>query len=219
MSSPILPLEVWQSGTNENSIPANDNALRVETLSRLVISKVVTAQPGSPVDGDVYIIPTGATGTQWATFDADDLAIYRSGTWYAWGPVQGIVVNLDGDLEQYLGSAGWTSIGGGSGSCGIPVVTASGTNLDATASNSCNYTRFTNASAKTYTFDDAETYSVGDEYSGRNVGAGDLTLTEAGGMTLNPPADGTLIVPQGGTFTVKIVASDEADVFGVTVPA
>jgi hypothetical protein len=219
MSEPILPLAVWQSGTNENSIPANDNALRVEALSRLVISKAITAQPGSPDDGDVYIIPPGATGAQWSTFDPDDIVIYRAGTWYAWGPVQGIVVNLAGDLEQYLGSAGWTSIGGGSGACGVSVVTASGSNLDATGSNACNYTRFTNASAKTYTFDDAETYAVGDEYHGRNVGAGDLTLTEAGSMTLNPPAGGTLVVPQGGTFTVKIVAADEADVFGVTVPA
>lgn len=100
-----------------------------------------------------------------------------------------------------------------------PVVGESGTSLTATAANAGNYTRFTNSSAKTYTFDDAESYVVGAEYHGRNAGAGDLTLTEAGGMTLNPPAGGTLVIPEGGTFTVKIVAADEADVFGVTEPA
>lgn len=213
MSDPILPLAVWQSGTNENSLPANDNALRLEALSRNVISKSVTAQPGSPSDGDVYIIPSGATGTQWATFDEDDLTIYRGGTWYAWAPVTGIVVNLAGTLEGF--DAGWSGISGGSGDFAT-VVTESTTNLDATSANAGNYTRFTNGSAKTYTFDSAEVYNVGDEYHGRNVGGGDLTIFATSGFLLNPPAGGTLVVPQHGTFTVKIVGADEADVFGVT---
>lgn len=113
MSTPILPLAVWLAGTNQNSIPANDNALRLEVLSRNVISKVVTAQPPSPADGDVYIIPAAATGAQWSTFDEDDLAIYRGGTWYAFAPVTGIVVNLDGVLEAW--DAGWSDISGGGG--------------------------------------------------------------------------------------------------------
>lgn len=215
MSVPILPLAVWQSGTNENSIPANDNALRLEALSRLVISMIVTAQPVSPADGDVYIIPAAATGTQWATFDEGDLTIYRGGNWYAWAPVPGIVVNVDGALNEWEGSA-WVGIGGGGGGGGASVVPESGTNLDATTSNSGNYTRFTNASPKTYTFDDAESYTVGAEYHGRNVGAGDLTIVEAGSMSINLPAGGSLVIPQGGTFTVKIVGVGEADLFGLT---
>ena len=109
--------------------------------------------------------------------------------------------------------------GGGGGGGGVPpVVTEAGTALTADDTNAGNYTRFTNAGAKTYTFDSAESYGVGAEYHVRNVGAGDLTLTEDGTFTLHPPAGGTLVVPQGGTATIKIVASDEADVFGVTVP-
>lgn len=126
-------------------------------------------------------------------------------------------IQSGGDVVMTAQDIADLASGGGGGAA--PVVTESGTNLDATGANSGDYTRFTNAGAKTYTFDDAETYVTGAEYHGRNVGAGDLTLTEAGTMTLNPPAGGTLVVPQGGTFTVKIVASDEADVFGVTVPA
>jgi hypothetical protein len=121
----------------------------------------------------------------------------------------------------WTGSDGWSldPAGGGGGSGSAPVVTESGTSLTADDTNAGTYTRFTNSSAKTYTFDDAETYATGAEYHGRNVGAGDLTITEAGGMTVNPPAGGTLVIPQGGTFTVKIVAADEADLFGVTVAA
>lgn len=216
MSIPILPLAVWASGTNENSLPANDNAIRLEALSREVISKAVTSQPVSPDDGDVYIIAATHTGAQWSTFDPNDITIYRGGTWYAWAPVNGIVVNLSGSLEEFSGSAGWSGIGGGGSCCTPPVVTESGTSLTATGSNEGNYTRFTNAGAKTYTFDSAESYTVGDEYHGRNVGAGDLTLTESGSFTLNAPVGGTLVILQDGTFTVKIVGAAEGDVIGVT---
>lgn len=124
MSTPLLPFAVWQSGTNENSLPANDNSLRDEARSREVLSKVTTAQPVSPGDGDVYIIPPAATGTQWATFDIDDITIYRDGTWYAWAPVSGLVVNVNGTLEQYTGSAGWAAVGGGGGGMTNPMTTA-----------------------------------------------------------------------------------------------
>ena len=114
MSDPIFPLAVWDAGTNQNSIPANDNALRIEALSRNVISKSTTAQPGSPSDGDVYIIPLSATGTQWATFTTGDIAIYRSGTWYNFAPVTGLVVNIAGTLERWTGSAWATFAAAGS---------------------------------------------------------------------------------------------------------
>lgn len=109
MSVAILPLATWAAGTNQNSIPANDNALRLEALSRRIISKTTTAQPGSPADGDCYIIPTGKTGAQWTTFTVDDIALFRSGLWYAWAPVTGIVVNVNGVLEAW--NAGWAPIG------------------------------------------------------------------------------------------------------------
>lgn len=98
-----------------------------------------------------------------------------------------------------------------------PVVNTAAANVDADETNAGNYTRFTDA-APTYTFNDAAPFVIGAEYHGRYEGAGVLTITEAGTMTVNPPTAGTLEIPPGGTFTVKIVAADEADLFGVTVP-
>jgi hypothetical protein len=115
MSTPILPFEVWEPGTNQNSIPANDNALRSEILNGYVISASTTAQPASPADGAIYIIPASATGAQWSTFTAKDLAIYRTGTWYAYAPVKGITVNLAGVVTEYDGSAYVPVSGGGTG--------------------------------------------------------------------------------------------------------
>lgn len=114
MSDPVLPLAVWEESTLQNDVPANDNALRMEALARMVISDSTTAQPGSPSNGDVYIIPTSATGTQWATFTVGDIAIYRDGTWYHWAPVAGVVVNVNGTQKQWTGSA-WSAVGGGGG--------------------------------------------------------------------------------------------------------
>jgi hypothetical protein len=114
------------------------------------------------------------------------------------------------------GNDGWDVIS----PVGVPVITDSSTARDADpATDAGCYIRFTNAAAKIYTFDDGDGFSAGQEFHVRNAGAGDLTLTAAGTMTLNAPAGGTLVVPEGGTATVKMVASDEADVFGVTEPA
>lgn len=116
MSTPILPFSVWAPGTNQNSIPANDNSLRNQILNGLVISDSTDAQPGSPSDGDIYIITGSATGSQWSTFDEFDLAIYMSGTWYAYAPVEGIVVNVTGTLKRWNGSAYVDAATGGGGS-------------------------------------------------------------------------------------------------------
>lgn len=116
MSDPILPFAVWQSGTNQNSIPANDNALRSEILNGLVISESTDAQPGSPARGAIYIMTGAASGTQWATFDEFDLAIYDgAGTWHAYAPVQGIVVNVAGTLKRWNGTAYVDAASGGGG--------------------------------------------------------------------------------------------------------
>lgn len=123
-----------------------------------------------------------------------------------------------GEVEQIELGAGLAMSGTELSATPAPVVDESGSNLDATADNAGNYTRFSHASP-TYTFNDSAGYVVGAEYHGRYVGAGTLTITEAGGMTINPPAGGTLEIPPQGTFTVKIVAADEADLFGITVAA
>lgn len=113
-STPILPLAVWQSGTNQNSIPANDNALRLEALNREIVSQAVTAQPASPTDGDTYILAATHTGAQWSSFTPLDIVIFKAGTWYAWAPTEGLLVNVAGDQFKFDGGA-WVVAGGGGG--------------------------------------------------------------------------------------------------------
>src|SRR5690606_14934784 len=98
---------------------------------------------------------------------------------------------------------------------GAEIVNVSDENTDATAEAFGQYRRFSHETA-TYTFDDAEGFEIGAEYHGRYVGEGTLTIVESGGMTINPPAGGSLVIPPQGTFTIKIVAADEADLMGLT---
>lgn len=112
MSDPILPLAVWEEGTLQNDVPANDNSLRLEALSREVLG--TEDSPTTTFDGAVFIVGGSPSGA-FATFDPNDLTIYRGGTWYAWAPVDGLVVNVSGALQQFSGSSGWTAVGGGGG--------------------------------------------------------------------------------------------------------
>lgn len=108
-----MPPSWWDAGTNQNSIPANDNALRLWILNANV-NNATTAQPVSPTDGATYIIQSTHTGTQWATFTPKDIAIYHSGTWYAFAPYEGMRVSVSG-VSYIYASGAWTAAGGAGG--------------------------------------------------------------------------------------------------------
>lgn len=252
-------------------------------LQTHVISMALTAPPGSPSDGDMYIVASPATGA-WAGLE-DYLVRYvaEGDFWQSYVP--GVNAHLalniaDGGFYKYIPGSpgGWTlaaglsdgpndgrryvrrngaweelvlsllntespaiqvddletlyidsaslqlqSIAPGVGLLSArkpfaPVVSTADANTNATATNSGNYTRFSNATA-TYTFNDSSGFEIGAEYHGRYVGSGTLTITAAGSMTINAPVGGSLVIEPGGTFTVKIVAANQADLFGATVSA
>ena len=108
MSTPLFPLAVWQSGTNENSIPANDNALRVQVLMAPAID-VADSEPGSPSEDDIHVI-----GTAWGGFTTDNVVIYKGGVWLEWETFEGWVKVIDGH-QHYFDGTDWVLGGGGSG--------------------------------------------------------------------------------------------------------
>lgn len=140
MSLPLIPFDRWQSGTNENSLPANDNSLRSEILSSSAVSASVTAQPSlsSPADdGKWYVIPSGATGSQWATFAEDSCAIFYGGTWYEFTPVDGVIVTIDAELYYY--DSGWVAMmgGGGDSTLGKQAIFIAAASMRPSASGGC----------------------------------------------------------------------------------
>lgn len=81
------------------------------------------------------------------------------------------------------------------------------------------YVRMVGAAAKTATVSPNTTTALpAGEWHIRNAGAGDLTIVAGSGVTINPPAGGTLVVPQNGTVTLKRISADLFDLLGQTVP-
>lgn len=114
MSTDIFPFAVWQSGTNENSIPANDNALRNEVLAKGALG-VADAAPGSPASGDLYVV-----GDAWGGFTSDDVVIFLGGVWLGFTPFIGWAKTIGAALYFY-GDSGWVEIQSSAGGWDLAV--------------------------------------------------------------------------------------------------
>lgn len=69
----------------------------------VVISATTTAEPGAPSDGDSYIVPVGATGTEWAGNDGK-IARWsdKESAWEFYTPREGWHATSDDDQGHYV---------------------------------------------------------------------------------------------------------------------
>lgn len=207
MSQAILPLAVWESGTNNNSIPANDNALRVEVALKEAIS-IADSEPGSPTERDLHIV-----GTPWGGFTTNNAVIYLGDTWYEYDAFAGWFKTIDGDLYNFDGSA-WNIVtdGGGGGSETLSIITEASA-FTATPAAHAGLSRYIRAGGGV-TFDDGEGYTSGQVFNIRATAALDLIED---GVTLEPTYGGTLELEAGMAVTVVMTSPTTADVIGLTV--
>lgn len=87
----IFPLAQWAEGTNQNSTPANDNALRVQAISGPALG-FAPAVPGSPANYDEWVV----SGTGWGGFAVANIVIYLNGTWKEFLTFDGMVKAING---------------------------------------------------------------------------------------------------------------------------
>ena len=208
MSQPILPLAVWQSGTNNNSIPANDNSLRVEVALKEAIS-IADSEPGAPEQRDLHIV-----GTPWGGFTTNNAVIYLGDTWYEYDAFDGWFKTIDGDLYNFDGSS-WSLVsGGGGGSESLSIITEASA-FTASPATHAGLSRYIRAGGDV-TFDNAEGYTAGQVFNIRATAP--LELAEDG-VTLSPTFGGTLDLEAGMSVTVVMTSSTTADVIGLTVAA
>ncbi len=113
MTTARLGMPEISSGQASKEVTHNE-ALRLldAFVSSRVISRTITAEPGSPTDGDLYIIPASATGTDWSTYTVGDLAHRYAGAWYNYTPFldQVLYSIADVSLIGWTGSA-WLLVG------------------------------------------------------------------------------------------------------------
>ena len=208
MSQAILPLAVWESGTNNNSIPANDNALRVEVSLKEALS-IANSEPGSPSERDLHIV-----GTSWGGFTTNNAVIYLGGTWLEFDAFDGWFKTIAGDLYNFDGTVWNLVAGGGGGSETLTIVTEASA-FTATPATHAGLSRYIRAGGDV-TFDNAEGYTAGQVFNIRATAA--LELVEDG-VTLSPTYGGTLELDAGMAVTVVMVTATTADVIGLTVAA
>jgi uncharacterized protein DUF2793 len=118
MNTPNAGIPYVPEGTLDPAAGLNDSLDVIDALLQTaVIDMTHTAPPGTPTDGDLYIVASPATGA-WAGHE-DDLARYRSegAFWqfYTAGIQAKLVLNFD-DLGLYKynpdSPGGWTLAGG-----------------------------------------------------------------------------------------------------------
>lgn len=92
---------------NWNGDPGMDGNLRkLSAYAQLsVIDQDLTAPPGSPTDGDIYIVGQSATGG-WASQDGK-IAIRDNGSWVFLDALTGLVAYVEDEGTYYQYDAGW----------------------------------------------------------------------------------------------------------------
>lgn len=110
MTSPNLALPYLAAAQAQKHVTVNEALDTLDGLVQLsVISASLAAPPGSPVEGDRYIIASGATGA-WAGWDAS-VAQFSGGAWHRLIPQAEWLAwdAKNGQLLVWTGSA-WTGL-------------------------------------------------------------------------------------------------------------
>ena len=99
----------------QKHVTVNEGLRRLDGLVQLAVeSRALLAQPASPSEGAVWILPTGKTGADWDGFSADSLAYFRDGAfeeiapqagWRAWVAEEGALLVFDGARWRAAGEA------------------------------------------------------------------------------------------------------------------
>lgn len=108
-----LQLPFLAAGQAQKHITVNESLLRLDALVQLATVSVSTAsQPGSPADGDVYILPSGKSGAAWSSMADGAIAHYRDGAWEAISPREGWLAHA-ADVDRFYAYSGaaWIELG------------------------------------------------------------------------------------------------------------
>jgi len=108
--TPRTGLNQWDSGITQPDIPFNNNMQRFDATVNLSVKSATTAaQPGSPANGDTYILPSSPSGAQWTGKAAGTIA-YFNVSWYFITPYRGmraLVEDTGADLKY---TSSWVSV-------------------------------------------------------------------------------------------------------------
>lgn len=110
-----LALPYLTAGQAQKHVTVNDSFRRLDAIVQLaVVSATTTAQPGSPADGAVYILPSGKTGAAWGAMTTGALAYWRDGVWEQVTPREGWIAWVkDTDVINIYSGTAWNIFSAG----------------------------------------------------------------------------------------------------------
>ena len=108
-----LMLPFLASAQAQKHVTVNESLRRLDALVQLaVVSATTSAEPGSPGDGEVYILPAGKNGAHWGAMTNLALAYYRDGAWEEIAPREGFSAYVkDTDKVLAYSGAAWVEMG------------------------------------------------------------------------------------------------------------
>ncbi len=115
--SPRLFLSYVMPAQAQKHVTVNETFRRLDALVQLSVrSRTTGAEPVSPLDGDAYILPAGATGATWDNYSQNNIAAYQDGAWVEITSGEGMRawVADEGKLAAFDGAM-WSDISGGGG--------------------------------------------------------------------------------------------------------
>lgn len=108
-----LALPYLAAGQMQKHVTLNEALTRLDALVQtVVVSRTTTAQPGAPADGDLWILPSGATGADWSARPEGALMRAEGGGWTVVEAGDGLIALVeDADEVVVRHSGGWAPLG------------------------------------------------------------------------------------------------------------
>lgn len=107
-----LVLPYLAVGQAQKHVTVNESLRRLDAIVQLsVVSATITAQPATPADGAVYIVPPGKSGDDWSAYANGSLAYYRDGAWEQVSPREGWLAYVrDADEIRTFNGSAWDDL-------------------------------------------------------------------------------------------------------------
>lgn len=100
MTTPILSLGELAESQASKYITINTALRKIEAITIRVLSQTNAGPPGSPADGDAYIVDVQSGA--WSAFAIDSIAYYSNTSWYEMVPKAGFRSWVVDDAGLYV---------------------------------------------------------------------------------------------------------------------
>lgn len=108
-----LELPYLAAGQMQKHVTLNEALTRLDALVQtLIVSRTTTAQPDTPEEGALYVLPPGRTGADWGTWAVGTLVRADMGSWVEVPVQDGLIALVEDAGELIVRSGGdWVALG------------------------------------------------------------------------------------------------------------